>query len=96
MSALNVVLSRVLPPRVGTARAGREATAFARQLLGWTLCDAATLFPLVAYVVTADPRLFGVFAVDVLALLTLWPSDARWEAALPPAEPPEERREVVR
>lgn len=85
LSALNIALSRLLPPRLGPFRAGREATAFARLLVAWLLCEAAALFPLVAWIVTGDPRLIGVFAVDLLALLLLFPSDHRWES-LAPAE----------
>jgi hypothetical protein len=84
LSTLNIVLSRVLPPRLGPFRAGREATAFARLLVAWLLCEAAALFPLVAWIVTGDPRLIGVFAVDLLALVLLYPSDQRWESLSPP------------
>jgi len=86
VSALNVVLSRVLPQRLGPFRAGREATALARLVVAWLLCEAAALFPLVAWIVTGDPRLIGVFGVDLLALVLLYPSDHRWES-LAPAEP---------
>jgi len=94
VSAFDIALSRVLPGRIPLSRTGPEATAFARLSLAWALCEAAILFPLVAYIMTGDGRLLGVFALDVIALLTLWPSDARWKAALPPAPgqaPPAQR-----
>jgi hypothetical protein len=87
VSALHIVLSRTLPARLGPFRAGREATAFARLLVAWVLCEAAALFPLVAWIVTGDPRLIGVFAVDLLALLLLYPSDHRWASLQPAHEP---------
>jgi hypothetical protein len=86
-SAFNIALSRVLPPRLGPVGAGREATAFTRLVVGWALCEAAALFPLVAWIVTGDARLLGVFAVDLLALVTLFPSDARWDALAEPPRP---------
>jgi len=84
-SALLIVASRALPERLGPFRAGREATAFARLLVAWALCEAAALFPLVAWIVTGDPRLIGVFGVDLLALVLLYPSDHRWESLAPPS-----------
>lgn len=81
-SALDVVLSRVLAPRVGSASSDREALAFTRLLLAWALCEAAALFPLVAYLITGDARLVGVFAVDLLALVLLFPSEARIESLM--------------
>jgi hypothetical protein len=83
-SAFNIALSRFLPQRLGPFRAGREATAFTRLVVAWALCEAAALFPLVVWIVSGDPRLLGVFVVDLLALLTLFPSDARWESLSPP------------
>jgi hypothetical protein len=83
-SAFNIALSRLLPPRLGPFRAGREATAFTRLVVAWALCEAAALFPLVVWIVSGDPRLLGVCAVDLVALLTLYPSDARWERLTPP------------
>jgi hypothetical protein len=87
VSALNLTLAHLLPPRLGPFHAGPEATAFTRLLIGWGLCEAAALFPLVAWIVSGDPRLIGVFAADLLALLLLFPSDHRW-ASLRPAHPP--------
>ncbi|HVH04414.1 MAG TPA: hypothetical protein VNE71_00265 [Myxococcota bacterium] len=78
-SAFNVALSRVLPPRLDSARgSGREAATLTRFLVGWSLCEAAALFPLVAYLVTRDVRLVVVLALDVIALVFLYPSDRRW------------------
>jgi hypothetical protein len=88
VSVLHIGLSRTLPPRLGPFRAGREATILARLLVAWALCEAAALFPLVAWIVTGDERLIGVFAVDLLALLLLYPSDHRWERLAPANEPP--------
>ena len=83
-SALNVALSRLLPPRLGPATASDgEAVAFTRLLVGFALCDAAAMAPLVAFMVTRDPRLLAVFALALLALVLLYPSDPRWEALRP-------------
>jgi hypothetical protein len=83
-SALNVALSRVLPPRLGPDRADdRDAVAFTRFLVGLALCDAAAMAPLVAYMITRDARLLAVVALDVVALLLLYPSDPRWQRLLP-------------
>jgi hypothetical protein len=83
-SAFNVALSRVLPPRLEAARGGgREAVTLTRFLVGWALCEAAALFPLVAFLVTRDPRLVAVLALDVIALVLLYPSDRRWNRLAP-------------
>ncbi len=85
-SALNIVLSRVLPPLLGPARAGnREAVAFTRMVVALALNEAAAMAPLVAYMVARDPRLLGVLAVDLLALFVLFPSEGRWAGFMPPA-----------
>jgi hypothetical protein len=83
-SAALIALSRALPARLGPFRAGSAATAFSRLVVAWSLCEAAALFPLVAWIVTGDPRLIGVFGVDLLALVLLYPSDPRWQSLLPP------------
>ncbi len=84
VSALNVALSLVLPRQIAPARVhDREAVAFGRILLCLALCEAAAMAPIVAYLLTGDPRLLGVFATALLALALLYPSDARWEAARP-------------
>ena len=90
-SAVCIVLAQVVPPRVPAVPAGREATAFIRLVSGWALLEGAALFPLVAWIVTDDPRLLGVCAVDLLALVQLFPSEQRWERMLP-GEPIPARR----
>jgi hypothetical protein len=82
-SALCIALAQALPRRIRPVPAGREATAFIRLVSGWALCEGAALFPLVAWIISDDPRLLGVCAVDLLALLTLYPSEARWSGLLP-------------
>ncbi len=82
-SAICIALSQVVPGKVAAAPAGPEATAFIRLVSGWALCGGAALFPLVAWIVTDDPRLLGVCAIDLLALGLLFPSQARWENMLP-------------
>jgi hypothetical protein len=85
-SALNVALSRFLPARLGPRAANDgDAVAFARLLVAFALCEAAAMAPLVAFMVTRDPRLLAVVAVDVLALALLYPTDRRWEQARPGA-----------
>ncbi len=83
-SAVNVILSRVLPPRLGPAVANDgDAVAFTRVLVSFALCDAAAIAPLVAFMVTRDPRLLGIVVLDVLALVLLYPSDPRWDRLTP-------------
>jgi hypothetical protein len=81
-SAVDVVLSRVLPTRLGERAGtdGRDAMAFSRFLVALALCEAAAFAPLVAYMLTADVRLLAVLAVDLVALAALFPSDGRWRA----------------
>ncbi len=95
-SALNVVLSRALPARLGPARASdRDAVAFTRLLVGLSLCEAAAMAPLVAYMISRDPRLLGMLALDLAALTLLFPSEARWTQLLPgPNGGPEDDRTV--
>jgi hypothetical protein len=83
VSALCVALARVLPPRIRQVPAGREATAFIRLVVAWALCEGAALLPLVAWMLTDDPRLLAVCAVDLLALVMLYPSAARWASLVP-------------
>jgi hypothetical protein len=85
-SAGNLVLARLLPPRLGPDRArDRDAVAFQRVLVSLALCEAAALAPVVAYMLASDARLLGVLAADALALLAFFPSDRRWEALRPAA-----------
>ncbi len=90
-SAACIVLAQVLPRSVRPVAAGPEATAFTRLLIAWALCEGAALYPLVAWIVTDDPRLLAVCAVDLLALALLYPSQARW-ASLRAARPAPGRR----
>jgi hypothetical protein len=92
-SVFVVALSRWLPSRLGTASTSRDAVTFTRLLVAWALCEAAALLPLVAFIITGDARLLGVFAVDLVALVLLYPSDPCWESLAPEAararaEPP--------
>ncbi|WP_242343105.1 hypothetical protein [Anaeromyxobacter terrae] len=83
-SAFNVALSRVLPPRLeALRRGGRDAVTLTRFLVAWALCEAAALCPLVAYLVTRDPRLVVVLVLDLAALAFLYPSDRRWDRLAP-------------
>ncbi len=83
VSALNLTLSRLLPPRLGSASSDRATVAFTRLLVAWALCEAAALAPLVVFILTRDSRLLGLLAVDLLALVLLCPTDARWERITP-------------
>jgi hypothetical protein len=95
VSAVNVVLARVLPPRLGPARAhDREAVAFTRVVVALALSEAAALAPLVAYILSRDPRLLVVLAAAVLAHAALFPSVRRWSALLPGPDGVAPRREV--
>jgi hypothetical protein len=89
ISALAIVLSRALPRRIGprTGADGRDLVAFTRLVIAWSLCEAAALFPLVARMLTEDARLLAFFALNVLALATLFPSEGRWAALAAPGGP---------
>jgi hypothetical protein len=90
-SAVEVGLSRVLPPRLRLRQLGPEATAFTRLLVAWALCEAAAFFPVVAWIVTDDPRLIAVCILGLLALALLYPGDRRWARLSPrPDAPPVE------
>ena len=79
-SALGIALSRLLPPRMPAHQAGGRPAALAlvRMVIGWALCDGAALFAMAAHLLTNDARLLGVFAVDLLAHLTLYPGEDAW------------------
>ncbi len=79
-SAAGIALSRLVPPRIATRHTGGRpgANAFVRSLMGWAACEAVALYPLVAHVLVHDHRLLGVFAVDVVALLALYPGRNAW------------------
>jgi hypothetical protein len=91
ISALCIGLAHLVPARIRPVPAGREATAFIRLVSGWALCEGAAFLPLLAWILTDDPRLLGVCALDLLALATLFPSEPRW-ASLLPGEPSPPRR----
>jgi hypothetical protein len=77
---LGVVLSRLLPPHIRTRDPGsRNAVAFTRLVVAWAILEGSAMFPLVAELVTGDPRLYLVSAVAVAAQVTLFPSEARWK-----------------
>jgi hypothetical protein len=85
-SALDIALVRLLAPRIGgEVSTDPQAVAFTRLLFAWAVSEAAVIFPLVAYLITDDARLIGVFGVDLLALALLFPSDQRWESVTPEA-----------
>lgn len=98
VSAISLVASRLLPsrisPRLGGGRG--EITALTRLIVGWSLCEGAALFPLVAYLVTRDWRLLPVFAADVAALVAYCPTRARWESLSRTTVAPAPRSRMVR
>jgi len=79
-SALGIALSRLLPQRIPARQAGGRpaANAMTRLIIGWALCQGVAIFPLVAHMLVRDQRLLLVFAVDVAALLLLYPSADLW------------------
>ena len=91
VTALCITLAHLLPPQILPLPAGREATAFIRLVSGWALCEGAAFLALVAWILTDDPRLLGVCGVNLLALVLLYPSEARW-ASLLHGEPSPARR----
>jgi hypothetical protein len=97
-SVLDLSLAWLLAPRIGGAGSSDpNAVAFSRLLFAWALGEAAAIFPLVAYLLTGDARLIGVLAVDLLALVLLYPSDDRWASMTPAgAEAPPAARRMVR
>ena len=85
LTAVNVLLAFTIPPRIFPASAGgREGVALARSLVSWALCDAAAIFPLVAFVVTGDARQLALAAGGVVALALVYPAPRRWARLLPP------------
>jgi len=79
-STLGIILARTLPPRISAQQAGGRpaANALTRFAVGWALCAGVAVFPLVAHVLSRDPRLLWVFGADVLALVSLYPSANAW------------------
>ncbi|HET9598259.1 MAG TPA: hypothetical protein VFP65_21910 [Anaeromyxobacteraceae bacterium] len=92
-SAAGIALSRTLPARIGARQAGGRphTLAMTRFILCCGLCGACALLPLVAHVLQRDGRLLGVFAVDVLALVLLFPSADHWAELAKIPERPRER-----
>lgn len=76
---LGMALSRVLPPRIRPrAQGSRDSVAFTRLLVAWAILEGASMFALVARMVTGDPLLYVPFALGFLAQAALFPSEARW------------------
>ncbi|HTT71065.1 MAG TPA: hypothetical protein VMG32_07555 [Anaeromyxobacteraceae bacterium] len=94
LSALALVLSRLLPSRIGAGPgpvAPRSAAvALVRLLVVFLPSQGAALFLLGAYLAVRDGWLLAVFAVDALYFLSLFPTERRF-AALALAESPGER-----
>jgi hypothetical protein len=91
--ALGVVLARTVPARLSNRQAGGRAhvAVLTRFVVGWAICEAVALFPLVGYLLTRDLRLLAPAAVAVLALVVGYPSRRRWAEALGHESPPADR-----
>jgi hypothetical protein len=77
---LGIVLSRLLPPRIGRRDQGlREEVALTRLVVAWAILEGAAMFPLVAELVTGDRILYLLSAAAVAAQVSLFPSEARWK-----------------
>ena len=77
---LGIVLSRLLPPRIGRRdQELREEVALTRLVVAWAILEGAAMFPLVAELVTGDRILYLLSAAAVAALVSLFPSEARWK-----------------
>jgi len=90
LSALALVLSRLLPARIGAGSGPiserSAAVALVRLLVSFLPSQGAGLFLLGAYLAVRDGWLLAVFAVDACYFLSLFPSERRF-AALALAEP---------
>lgn len=76
---LGMALSRVLPPRIRPrAQGSRDSVALTRLIVAWAILEGASMFALVAQMVTGDPLLYLPFAAGFLAQAALYPSEARW------------------
>ncbi len=82
VAGLGIVMSRVLPPRIGPRGQGasRDATAFVRLLVAWAILEGAALFPLVAFLITGEALLFVAVAGVVAAHVSLFPGPDRWRS----------------
>jgi len=80
VGCLGIVMSRVLPRRIGprAETASRGATALARLLVAWAILEGAALFPLVAFLITGEALLFLVAAAVLAAHVSLFPTEGRW------------------
>ena len=74
----DLVRSHLLARRAGLRRSFVIASAAVDYVVG-----TAALAPLVAFMLTRDARLLGLLALDVLALVVLFPSAGRWHELLP-------------
>lgn len=79
VSVAGVVCSRLLPLRIVRQAGGRpETLGLVRLLVGWAVCDAVAICPLIGYLLVSDARLLALFAADAVALVTYFPSPNRW------------------
>jgi drug/metabolite transporter (DMT)-like permease len=80
VAGLGVAIARVLPPRIRPREQGsRDAVAFTRLVVAWAILEGASMFALVAKLVTADPLLLVPWAIALVALVALYPSETRWK-----------------
>jgi hypothetical protein len=97
-SALGILLAYLLParisPRLGGVRG--EVTALTRLIVGWSICEAVAISPLIGFVMTRDSRLLPVFFADAAALVAYCPTRSRWERLSRSTVASEPRRRMVR
>ena len=74
VSVLGVLLSRILPPRLGDPEAQAFSLHRARVIIGSALCEGASLFCVVAYIVSHDIQALYVAALPFAGLLFQFPS----------------------
>jgi hypothetical protein len=94
LSALALLFARMLPARIGAGdpQAPSVSVPLVRLLARLLPCHGAALFQLGAYLAVRDGFLLLVFAVDLVAFLSLFPSARRFGEPLPSAsERPGER-----
>ena len=81
-----IAASRLLPPRIKPqAGATPEQAALSRHVVGCALCEGASLFAIVAFMLTRTPH--AIAAIGFFALLTLYPSLERWNRLVEPGGP---------